>query len=124
MELSFDKPNVILFAALFLLAAYTCTEPVKASLIPLDASKATSKYRYPPGPRGLPILGVAHLIPNSHPGPTFSQWADKYGEMMTVQLGGLRWVWCNSSRVAKEILERRSAVGPQHGDADDLDNRL
>jgi hypothetical protein len=81
------------------------------SLINKDVKEATSKYKYPPGPRGVPILGVAPLIPPVNPGPTVSKWAEQYGEMMTLQLGGTRWVFLNSSRVAREILERRSGVG-------------
>jgi hypothetical protein len=77
-----------------------------------DIKEATSKYKYPPGPRGVPILGVGPLIPPVNPGPTVAKWAEEYGEMMTLQLGGMKWVFLNSSRVAREILERRSAVRP------------
>jgi hypothetical protein len=69
-----------------------------------------TKYKYPPGPRGLPLLGVAHLLPPVHFGTVTSKWAEQYGEMMTLQLGGVRWVYLNSSRVVTELLERRSAV--------------
>ena len=71
---------------------------------------ATSKYKYPPGPKGLPIIGVAHMLPPAYPGETTRKWAQEYGEMMTLQLGGTKWVFLNSSRVTKEILEKRSGV--------------
>jgi len=77
----------------------------------IDAKKSSSsKYRYPPGPRGLPFIGVGHLIPSVFPGEITSKWAQQYGELMTVQLGGMRWIFCNSTRTARELLERRSAV--------------
>ena len=58
----------------------------------------------------MPLLGVAHRMPVSHAGPLISEWAEKYGEMMTLKLGGTKWVFLNSSRVVREILERRSAI--------------
>jgi hypothetical protein len=80
------------------------------SLYTVDAKKRSSKYRYPPGPRGFPFIGVAHLIPLVFPGEITSKWAQQYGELMTVQLGGMKWIFCNSSRTARQLLERRSAV--------------
>jgi hypothetical protein len=80
------------------------------SLYTVDAKKRSSKYRYPPGPKGLPFIGVAHLIPLVFPGEITSKWAQQYGELMTVQLGGMKWIFCNSSRTARQLLERRSAV--------------
>jgi hypothetical protein len=50
------------------------------------------------------------LIPTVNPGPTLAKMAQGYGEMMTLKLGGMTWVFINSSRVATEILERRSGV--------------
>jgi hypothetical protein len=58
----------------------------------------------------VPILGIAPFLPSSNPGPTLGKWAQKYGEMMTLQVGGMRMVFLNSSRVAREILDRRSGV--------------
>lgn len=78
----------------------------------VDVNLPSAKYRYPPGPFKLPIIGHIHLLPPDFPGPTFSKLADKYGEMMTIQLGGQRWVYLNSARVTRDILERKSAVSP------------
>jgi hypothetical protein len=50
------------------------------------------------------------MIPIVNAGPTAAKWAEKYGEMMTLKIGGMTWVFLNSSRVATEILERRSGV--------------
>ena len=73
-------------------------------------SKGSSKGKYPDGPKGYPIVGVGPMIPPVNPGPTMSKWAKQYGEMMTLQLGGTRWLFLNSSRTAREILERRSGI--------------
>lgn len=88
----------------------------------LAVKRSRSRYKYPPGPRGLPFIGVAHLLPPVHFGTVTSKWAERYGEMMTLQLGGVRWVYLNSSRVVTELLERRSAVPPRN--RDNLTRRL
>jgi hypothetical protein len=49
-------------------------------------------------------------LPPEYAGAVTSKLAEKYGELMTLQLGGTRWVFLNSSRVTRDILERRSAV--------------
>jgi hypothetical protein len=108
MELNLNGYFPIFLISLLVLVIYQCKPPYV--LLTPDVKKATSKYRYPPGPKGLPFIGVAHLLPPVFAGQVTSKWADQYGEMMTLQLGGMRWIFLNSSRTAKEILERRSAV--------------
>ena len=98
----------VLSISLLLLLAIRCMSSWHPADI--DAKKRSSKYRYPPGPRALPFIGVAHLIPSVFPGEITSKWAQQYGDLMTVQLGGMRWIFCNSTRTARELLERRSAV--------------
>lgn len=34
---------------------------------------------YPPGPRGMPVLGNALQIPQTHGWVQFSRWAEEYG---------------------------------------------
>lgn len=111
MEFNLNGYVAIFSISLALLVIYPCIFLEMTNLLTeSDIKEATSKYKYPPGPRGVPILGVGPLIPPVNPGPTVSKWAEQYGEMMTLQLGGMRWVFLNSSRVAREILERRSGV--------------
>jgi hypothetical protein len=85
-------------------------DPLPSRTNAVDVKLASSKYKYPPGPKGYPIIGAAPLIPTVNPGPTLAKMAEGYGEMMTLKLGGMTWVFINSSRVATEILERRSGV--------------
>jgi len=68
------------------------------------------KYRYPPGPKPLPVIGNIHQLPQGQLGKWAQEMAQQYGEMFTVKIGGQRWVFCNSNRVIKDLLERRAAV--------------
>ena len=109
MEFNLNDYLSIFFLSVATLWVYFSRKSQGMSLT-VALKKAFSKYKYPPGPKGLPILGVAPYIPPEFPGPVLSEWAKKYGEMMTCQLGGMTWVFLNSSRVTREILERRSGV--------------
>src|ERR1700721_1746400 len=111
MEFTLNDYISITVLSILTLVGYRCTLRSRCYIDDIiDVKKFTSKYKYPPGPKGYPILGVAGMIPPDHPGLILSKWAREYGEMMTLKLGGMTWVFLNSSRVTKEILERRSGV--------------
>jgi hypothetical protein len=40
------------------------------------------KYVFPPGPRGLPIVGNQFQLPPLNIGPILKVWAEKYGELL------------------------------------------
>ena len=115
--------SILLISSLLLVllqGMYSCRGLNSTDLVVKRSRR--SRYKYPPGPRGLPFIGVAHLLPPVHFGTVTSKWAERYGEMMTLQLGGVRWVYLNSSRVVTELLERRSAVPSRN--KDNLTGRL
>lgn len=46
-------------------------------------TRVKPKPRYPPGPRGLPVVGSLFDINQERPWITYSKWAQQYGEHLT-----------------------------------------
>jgi cytochrome P450 len=65
---------------------------------------------YPPGPKGLPLLGNALEFPSSREWETFAKWGQQYGDMMSVDVMGQRMVVLNSAQIASEMLEGKGAI--------------
>ena len=110
MEFNLNSNLTIFLISLALLALYPRISFKNEMELMVVLKSSSSKGKYPDGPKGYPIVGVGPMIPPVNPGPTLSKWAKQYGEMMTLKLGGTRWVFLNSSRTAREILERRSGI--------------
>ncbi|EXJ58361.1 hypothetical protein A1O7_05786 [Cladophialophora yegresii CBS 114405] len=72
--------------------------------------KSRTKYRYPPGPKGIPVFGNLFQLPPAYPGAKLIEWGKQYGDLFSVQLGARRWVFLNSSKTAQELLERRGRL--------------
>lgn len=95
--------------------------------------KWNQKYKLPARVPGIPILGNSLQVPAVQQGPWAKDLAAKYGEMyvgvpfpslpsredvelkhkrnrFTCQFGGSTWVFLNSSRVVKDLLEKRAAI--------------
>jgi hypothetical protein len=41
----------------------------------------TTQYRYPDGPKGIPILGNLLQLPPDFPGQKMQEWGSQYGDM-------------------------------------------
>ncbi|EIM79508.1 cytochrome P450 [Stereum hirsutum FP-91666 SS1] len=73
-----------------------------------------SKNRYPPGPRGLPILENILDIPRTQEYKVYAQWGKTYGaitlagDVCSVSTFGTRLVILNSRKAAHDLLEKRS----------------
>ncbi|KAI0257947.1 cytochrome P450 [Gloeopeniophorella convolvens] len=65
---------------------------------------------YPPGPRPLPILGNVLDIPKESSWFKYTEMGRKYGEIMSFQVFGQMIIVLNSSRVAKDLLEKRGNI--------------
>ncbi|GJJ14307.1 hypothetical protein Clacol_008571 [Clathrus columnatus] len=63
-----------------------------------------------PGPRPVPVIGNAHQMPQEHPWLTFSQWQKVYGDVIYLEAFGKPILVVNSSDIAIELLDKRSAT--------------
>ncbi|KAF1998526.1 cytochrome P450 [Amniculicola lignicola CBS 123094] len=70
----------------------------------------SKKYKFPPGPKGIPYFGNMFQMPPFHQGPWAKEVGEKYGEMFTIKIADNTWVFLNSSRVVNDLLEKRSAI--------------
>ncbi|CCM01206.1 uncharacterized protein FIBRA_03254 [Fibroporia radiculosa] len=71
---------------------------------------ARRKGPFPPGPKGWPFMGNALDMPTSHHWKIFSQWSERWGDIVYVTVFGQPMVILNSLDHATELLERRSAL--------------
>ncbi|KZT72683.1 cytochrome P450 [Daedalea quercina L-15889] len=65
---------------------------------------------FPPGPRGLPIIGNVFDVPTQYQWKTFAKWSEKWGDIMSVNILGQRMVIINSAEVATALLDRKSSI--------------
>ncbi|OAL34607.1 hypothetical protein AYO20_06024 [Fonsecaea nubica] len=62
----------------------------------------------PPGPRGYPIIGSLPSLVDASKVPEISRgWARKYGELVYTKIGGTHFIWLNSPRVVKDLMDKR-----------------
>ncbi|XP_010540267.1 PREDICTED: geraniol 8-hydroxylase-like [Tarenaya hassleriana] len=71
--------------------------------------RKTSFRRLPPGPKPLPVIGNLHLL-GDKPHVSTAKLSEKYGPLMTLQLGQVTTVIVSSSDMAKEILQTHDRV--------------
>ncbi|OAX43366.1 cytochrome P450 [Rhizopogon vinicolor AM-OR11-026] len=64
----------------------------------------------PPGPRPLPLLGNALQIDTKRPWLTYTVWEKIYGKLMYTSLLGIDMVVISSETIARELLDKRSAI--------------
>ncbi|KAF9463397.1 cytochrome P450 [Collybia nuda] len=66
-----------------------------------------SKY-WPPGPRGLPILGNIFQL-ESLPWYIFTEWKAQYGPVVSLNLAGQPMIILNTHKAASDLLNHRSS---------------
>ncbi|KAF8184106.1 cytochrome P450 [Mycena galopus ATCC 62051] len=77
------------------------------------ASAQGNPAPFPPGPKGLPILGNAFDMPKSHPWITFSEWREKYGGLVYLNVLGTSMVVINDPKYAFDILDKKSRISSE-----------
>nr|BAL05080.1 cytochrome P450 [Phanerodontia chrysosporium] len=73
-------------------------------------SRTRRQGLYPPGPKGLPIVGNALGMPTSREWLTFSEWGGRYGDIIYLSLLGQPMVILNSAKHAIALLDKRSNI--------------
>ncbi|EKM56476.1 uncharacterized protein PHACADRAFT_141167 [Phanerochaete carnosa HHB-10118-sp] len=78
----------------------------------LRAFIARSRQRapYPPGPKGLPVIGNVTEMPTSHEWFKFAEWAERYGNIIYLNLLGQPMIVLNSAEHAVALLDKRSNI--------------
>nr|GLL39064.1 geraniol 8-hydroxylase-like isoform X3 [Ipomoea trifida] len=66
----------------------------------------SKRYKTPPGPFPLPVIGNLHLL-GDQPHKSLAQLAQKYGPVMNLKLGMINTVVISSSAMAKEALQKQ-----------------
>ena len=64
----------------------------------------------PPHVRGWPIINQTLDQVKDNPIPMIQKWAKDYGEIMRTTSGTTTFIWINSKKAFKELIDRRSAI--------------
>jgi len=65
----------------------------------------------PPGPRGWPIVGnTFQMSSKKDPQHQLIAWAKEFGEMYYLRLGATDFIFLNSGRVVKDLLDKRGNI--------------
>ncbi len=66
----------------------------------------------PPGPWSIPLVGVFYRISGTRPHQTYTEWAHKYGDVMSFTLFGTQKAVVVSSETAiREVLVNKQDQG-------------
>lgn len=66
--------------------------------------------KLPPGPMGLPILGVLPMLRSKTPHLTINAWWDKYGDVMSFYMGSRLVVVVSGVDAMRECFVKKGAV--------------
>ena len=72
--------------------------------------KKRTKCSFPPGPPPMPILGNVLDMPDSYMWLTFSEWSNKYGDVVHLNLLGRHIIILDSLTSVKDLMDGRSAI--------------
>ncbi|XP_010206003.2 cytochrome P450 2J2 [Colius striatus] len=73
-------------------------------LLIADYMKQRKPKNYPPSPFSLPFVGHIYLMNFKNPWSTVEKLAEKYGNIFSIQIGGISNVFINGPRMVKEVL--------------------
>ena len=67
---------------------------------------------FPPGPSGVPLLGIAHRHPQTEYWKTYAEWGQVYGTngVISFHVLGRRIIVLNTAQAATRMLEKNSSI--------------
>ncbi len=74
----------------------------------LYLSRRHRHVSFPPGPKGIPLLGNLWDMPTEYPWITYARWTATYGDVLYLDTPGNPTVVINSAQAAVDLFERRS----------------
>jgi cytochrome P450 len=75
------------------------------------ATRDPRRKHLPPGPRGLPIIGNTHQLPQTDEvSQVIINWARQYGEIFRIRLGMTDYIYLNTPEAVKELLDKKSNI--------------
>ncbi|KAA1473738.1 cytochrome P450 [Dentipellis sp. KUC8613] len=87
------------------------TAIVVVSFVLFSARNRRRSLPYPPGPPSVPFLGNYLSLPTRKPWVTYANWSKELQSgLISIQAFGQLTVIINSKKIAKELLEHRSAI--------------
>ncbi|KAM6262222.1 cytochrome P450 2J2-like [Porphyrio hochstetteri] len=73
-------------------------------LLVADYMKCRKPKNFPPSPFALPFIGHMYLVDFKDPHVMVQKLVEKYGEIFSVQMGSMSFVFINGLRMVKEVL--------------------
>ncbi|GJE84150.1 cytochrome P450 [Phanerochaete sordida] len=79
--------------------------------VALQAYLRRRRYRLPPGPKGLPVLGNKYDIPEKYEWLAYERWGREFGsDVIYLNFVGTPVIVLNSMQAINDLLEKRSAI--------------
>jgi len=73
--------------------------------------KDSRRKKLPPGPKGVPLFGTFFEFGDDQKLPSKAiKWAEEYGDMMYMRVGGSDYIWLNTPTIVKELMDKRSGI--------------
>ncbi|XP_048849726.1 cytochrome P450 2K1-like [Brienomyrus brachyistius] len=79
------------------------------------SSKKDGQYKFPPGPKPLPIIGNLNILDTDRPQDTMCKLAEQYGDVFTFHMGKEKYVVITGYEAVKEALVTQADTFGERG---------